>query len=236
MDKPYPRAVLFDLDNTILADDASAQQSWQQVCADYAPNLAVSSDDLFRAIEETRRRFWNDTANSDINRLNLHKATREVVAIALGMMGLNSPEIGQRIAEDYRTRREETVEPFPGAIEALYKFGAKGIRLGLVTNGETVTQRNKIKKFQLELYFDYILIEGEFGVGKPDHRVFLHSLDTLGIKSGDAWMVGDHLHYDIAPAMELGLLGIWVDWAGTGLPEDAPIKPDGVIGNIAELI
>ena len=44
-----------------------------------------------------------------------------------------------------------------------------------------------------QAYRDVVLtmVEDEFGVGKPDKRVFLHSLEKLGAEPKDAWMVGD---------------------------------------------
>ena len=144
--------------------------------------------------------------------------------------------MGNRLADDYRSRRVTAVEAFPGAIEALRTLRSKGVRLGLVANGEAKEQRNKVERFQLEQYFGSILIEGEFGIGKPNHEVFLHTLMKLKTQVEDAWMVGDSLHYDIAPAIELGLLGVWVDWEGKGLPKDNPTKPDRILRNITELL
>ena len=77
-------------------------------------------------------------------------------------------------------------------------------------------------------------IEGEFGIGKPDKRVFLHSLKQLGVEPGDAWMVGDHLTNDVEGAQNAGLVGIWVDWRGDGLPDSTSVQPDRIVNAISE--
>ncbi|MGA9348435.1 MAG: HAD-IA family hydrolase [Anaerolineae bacterium] len=41
------------------------------------------------------------------------------------------------------------------------------------------------------------MIKGEFGVGKPDDRVYLHALDQLNVKPEETWMVGDNLEWDV---------------------------------------
>ena len=51
--------------------------------------------------------------------------------------------------------------------------------MALLTNGSAAIQRRRIEKHALATYFDYILIEGEFGIGKPDRRVYLHANSHL---------------------------------------------------------
>src|SRR5207245_470771 len=70
---------------------------------------------------------------------------------------------------------------------------ARGLPLALVTNGDAVQQRDKIERHDLARYFDAILIEGEFGCGKPEERVYREALRRLGVGSEGAWMVGDPL-------------------------------------------
>jgi FMN phosphatase YigB (HAD superfamily) len=52
----------------------------------------------------------------------------------------------------------------------------------------------------------------------------------------EVWMVGDHLAHDIAPALALGMQGIWVDYARTGLPHTAPCVPSRIIDALPELL
>jgi putative hydrolase of the HAD superfamily len=89
---------------------------------------------------------------------------------------------------------------------------------------------------RLEPFFDYVLIEEEFGAGKPDPRVYLQALDQLHVAPGEAWMVGDHLEWDVAAPQQLGIFGIWHDFAGTGLPSPCTITPDRIIQTLIELL
>jgi putative hydrolase of the HAD superfamily len=49
-------------------------------------------------------------------------------------------------------------------------------------------------------------------------------------------MVGDNLEWDVAGAQAVGIRGIWLDKAGSGVPEGVAIRPDAVIRSIAELL
>lgn len=106
----------------------------------------------------------------------------------------------------------------------------------MITNGESRAQRAKIERFDLARHFAYVLIEGEFGVGKPDHAVFRHVLNALGYQARQAWMLGDSLTFDIAPALDLGVEAIWVDRLGIGLPKNAPCTPNRIVSRIADIL
>ena len=231
-----PKAILFDLDNTILAFDTAGDKARQHLCEKFAPRFdGLESAVLLQAINEARYLYWDDPERYKWGRLNIRIAQREIVSTAFARLSIDAPNISDEIADEYSVLREEFIEPFPGAIEALKHLSASGIPLGLVTQGQPDSQIRKIERFGLAPLFVHILIEGEFGIGKPDKRVFLHSLEQLEVEARDAWLVGDHLTNDVEGAQEVGIKGIWVDWRGNGLPETAPVKPDRIIQAISEL-
>lgn len=59
-----------------------------------------------------------------------------------------------------------------GALEIINLCKVKGYKLGLITDGRSVTQRNKLKALGIEKLFDKIVISEEFGSTKPDDRNF----------------------------------------------------------------
>src|SRR5438309_12069001 len=86
---------------------------------------------------------------------------------------------------------------FPDAVESLEHFRRRGVSLALVTNGDASLQRDKGERLGLARFFDVILIEGEFGVGKPEEIVYRHVLQALDTAPEEAWMAGDHLEFDV---------------------------------------
>ena len=133
-------------------------------------------------------------------------------------------------------RRWDVMQLFPGVVDALGHLRDGGVAMALVTNGDRGQQRRKIEQFDLARFFDVILIEGEFGAGKPDDRVYHHVLDRLCIKATEAWMVGDNLEWDVAGPQRLGMRGVWLDPLGQGLPDPPPVRPDFIIRHFAEIL
>jgi len=232
-----PRAILLDLDDTILDFTASAARCWQRVCERFAPRFeSLAPSRLLAAIEERRLWFWDDPERHRRGRLDLVRARREIVAAALSQLGVDAPALGNELADTYALEREEAIEPMPGAIDALRALRRQGTRLALVTNGTAQEQRHKIDRFDLAGFFDCIVIEGEFGAGKPDERVYLHALEELKIEPEEAWMIGDNLEWDVRAPQQLGVLGIWLDYGGQGLPEGSPVHPDRIVRSLSELV
>ena len=88
----------------------------------------------------------------------------------------------------------------------------------------------------LARWFDAILIEGEMGYGKPEEAVYREALRRLGVEAADAWMIGDHLEFDVGAPQRLGLRGVWVDRLQAGLPANAGVVPHRIVRDLSEML
>jgi len=232
---PQPSAVLFDMDGTILDWQLGMEDSWRASCVELCDG-SYEPAALHAAIRVQRDWYWEDPERERAGRLNVNEASRETVRRAFAELGLKVIDLANRIGDDYRARRAAHIVPYPGAIETLRTLRARRIRLALLTNGDAGHQRGNVERHGLAPYFDCIVIEGEFGAGKPDERVFRHALQAVSCAPEAAWMVGDSLEADIAPAVALGMHAVWVDLEGAGLPEGAPAQPHRIVRAISELV
>ncbi len=236
MNPPLPKAVLLDLDDTILDDSGGIEHCWKEACFRYAHDLhGIDPFPLYEEIQRTREWFWADPDRHRRGRLDLEAAARDIVARSLDELGASNSALAAKIAKSYRFERDSRLEPFPDAIDTVRWLRESGCRLGLVTNGNAATQRGKVTRFRLTELFDAILIEGELGIGKPDPRVYTRAISELGVTAAQAWMVGDNLEWDVAQPQRMGMVGVWVDVSGAGLPAKNAIRPDRIVRGISEL-
>lgn len=230
------KTLLVDLDDTLLDYTGGVDESWLEACSALAAPAGVDPASLVAAIARTRRWFWSDPGRHRRERADMLGAWRKITAHALTDVGEPDGALAAAIAQDFATRRWERMELFPGVREALHRLRECGVLLALVTNGDRSHQRRKVEQYDLARFFDVILIEGEFGVGKPDESVYRHVLESLEATASEACMVGDNLDWDVAAPQRLGLRGIWVDAQGRGVPSTAPTRPDLIIREFPEIL
>lgn len=232
-----PKALLLDLDDTILESYGNPDTAWLQLCREFAGSLGdVAAKELQAAVLQARDWYWSDAKRARQGRLEMLRARRDILLRAFAEFNVPDPLLITRMGERYNQIREEAVRPIPGAIETLRRLRQAGMPLGLITNGNAEMQRAKIERFSVAEYFDHVQIEGEFGIGKPDERAFRHALDSLGVEPTEAWMVGDNLDNDIRGAQQAGIHAIWVDTHGSGLPDGTTVRPDSIIRSLLDLV
>jgi putative hydrolase of the HAD superfamily len=235
-----PRAMLIDMDDTILSAYGRPDIAWNYVATEFAGELApLLPQQVAAAIVASGRKFW---ASADAEwRLKLAEARHEVVrggfsALAAAGHDALSMDLAIRLADRFTCYREEQMFVFPGAHDAIDALKAYGVKLALVTNGAAVLQRAKVVRFALTDRFDHIQIEGEHGFGKPDERAYQHAMQALGVTAAETWMIGDNLEWEVEVPQRLGIFSIWIDVHGEGLPAESTVQPDRIIRSLTELL
>jgi putative hydrolase of the HAD superfamily len=229
------RALLLDLDDTLLDYSGDVDLSWSQACHAGCTGT-VRAEQLLPAIAEARRWFWSDPERHRRERVNMLRAWQQIVVNALERLGASDDGLAAAIALDFAARRRERMRLYPETLDCLAMLRERGVPLGLVTNGDASQQRDKIERHALGRFFDVIVIEGEFGVGKPHEAVFRHALGVLGARPDETWMAGDHLEFDVGGAQRLGMRAAWMDRTDTGLPAGCSVRPDRIIRTLKELM
>jgi putative hydrolase of the HAD superfamily len=236
---PFPKGILFDMDGVLLIRTQSPEKTWQRVCLQFAPLLGLSPQRLEEVLRESRHTYRkaleHDPQKQRRDRLQPFETRQEVVERALEQAGRLESTLASDMVRAYEAISEGSRLLAPYALETLQMLRDRAFPLALISNGNATYQRRKIKEHHLEPFFDLILIEEEFGLAKPDHRIFQAALDKLSLAAQETWMVGDDLTFDIAATQRLGICAIWVDHAGTGLPEESSIRPDRIIHTLLEL-
>lgn len=232
-----PRAFLIDLDDTILTA-GRRPEVLLEVARERADEIAPHAPEMIAdLLEAAHAAFWSDPERHKIARFSIPQARRQVVREEFARLSpALSEDIAHAFADRFTQAREAMTVFFPGALEGLAALRERGIRMALITNGSSATQRAKIDRFGLAEYFDHIQIEGEAGFGKPEDRAYHHAMQALGAAPHETWIVGDHLEWEIAAPQRLGLTAVWCDGYGRGLPEGSAVRPCHTVGSLSEIV
>ena len=134
--------------------------------------------------------------------------------------------------------------PYPAEFEILYddteavlKELTKKYKLAVIANQSKGTNE-RLKKFGIYDYFNFILASSDVGYSKPDLRIFQSAIIKASCKSCEAIMVGDRLDNDIVPAKKTGMGTVWIKQGYGGMQsiKEDDYKPDFTVASLNELL
>src|ERR1041385_8956805 len=177
------RAVLFDLDNTLVDRDrafracVNAQFRDLAVCTEL-----LQLDHRGRGDRDALFNLWEK-----------HAGTRK-----------NQTVIERLIAE--------RIQPDRRLLDAL-RVLSKTMKLGIITNGSGEAQRWKFFAAGLEEVIspDRVWVSAEVGLAKPNPAIFLLAAQSLGETPEHCLYIGDHEQDDLLGATNAGLRACLVD-------------------------
>lgn len=97
----------------------------------------------------------------------------------------------------------------------LHRLAELSMPAGLITDGRSITQRNKLKALQLENYFRDVIISEEFGSAKPDERNYRYFEDKY--PGHEFYYFGDNTGKDFATPARLGWVTVCLKDRGTNI-------------------
>jgi putative hydrolase of the HAD superfamily len=189
------KAVLFDLDGTLLDRDKSIEQfiSAQYDRLDRQLNHIAKIDYSNRFIElDCHGHVWKDKVYQDL--------VTEFKIDAIDW---------QELLHDYETQFQFHCIPFPGLVEMLNRLKQQGYLLGIISNGRGEFQMSAISGLGIKDYFDVILISETERIRKPRLEIFHRAIDRLGVSAQESVFVGDNPEADIMGAKNAKMQAIW---------------------------
>ncbi|MDF1791348.1 MAG: HAD family hydrolase [Thalassobaculaceae bacterium] len=233
-----PTAILFDLDDTLISAHLHPRAAWTTALETLGglPDDPAAADAAI-TIHTAAKWYWSDAERHRIGRLDILAARRAILTRAFAEMGWSEDaDLIERLGRHFTEQRTRDTKLFPDAVETLEGLAARGVRLGLITNGNAVDQRAKVDRFDLARHFFHVQIEGEVGFGKPEERAYAHALEKLGTSVTETWIIGDNLDWEVIVPQRLGFYAIWRDPIGKGLPDGSEAKPDRIVTRLTELL
>lgn len=189
------KAVIFDLDGTLLDRDSSLKCFIQDQYERYSEELAhiPKQEYISRFIELDHKGYvWKDKVYQQLlNEYDLSNLTWE------GML------------DDYLHYFPAHCVPFLHMEDVLKELKKKGLLLGMITNGFTDFQWMNIKALRIDHYFDTILVSEQEGIKKPHKDIFLRALKALDVSAEESVYIGDHPENDVLGARGAGMHAVW---------------------------
>jgi FMN phosphatase YigB (HAD superfamily) len=205
------KAVTFDFWNTLFADAHGRERESLRAAILRDSLLAAGLQVTEHALADSLRASWD---YFDGVWLHEHRTPpcAELVEAILASLGATLP---QPLFDELVTRYERLVlelppEPMPGAVYTMPQL-AERYRLAVICDtgySPGAVLRELLAKHGLLAYFEYTYFSNEHGMSKPDTRVFVHTLEELGVRPTEAAHVGDIQRTDVAGAQTAGMAAV----------------------------
>ncbi len=193
------KAVFFDLDDTLYdtSDFARlARRAAINVMID--AGLPLTPDEAYKLLREIiKEKGSNYDKHFNILTKRVYGEEKPLL-IALGMI-------------TYHNVKFALLRLFPETMSTLIYLKSKGYHLGIISNGITIKQWEKLIRLGLHHFFDEVITSEEAGVEKPDKKIFQKSLDRMGCKAEKSIMIGNKFSEDIIGALNAGMYAILVN-------------------------
>lgn len=253
------RAVLFDLDDTLLWDERCVEEAFAATCKYAQDKTGVNAEQLEAFVRQAARELFASyetypfTQNIGINPFEAlwgrfaegeHPEFRLLAQLApmyrqsawtQGLQAAGQPNdaLGAELAERFMSERRSRSYVYDETYEVLRQLIAQ-YPLLLLTNGSPDLQQEKLNgERELLSYFDHIVISGHHPQGKPDPELFKHTMSLLGIEPHEGIMIGDKLTTDILGAQNVGMHHAWLNRKGVELSGN--IHPEYTIASLREI-
>ena len=89
-----------------------------------------------------------------------------------------------------------------GVLEMIQAFKSKESKFGIITDGRSVTQHNKVEALGISQLIDKLLISEEFGASKPAPALYESFMESDNQKQ--FYYIGDNIHKDFITPKRLG--------------------------------
>ena len=229
MPLPY-RAVIFDLDGTLIREDVGFEEAVRAVaCALRERGFAVSDGAYLAAARANIAEARAASGGAWPTWLTPLESIRRTLE-RVGAPDRLAPELEPAA----RQARLDCLELLPDAQATLEALQPQ-LPLGLVTNGDSAVQREKLRRCNLERFFGAIAISGDLGVAKPEPAIFTGALETLAVAPEESVYVGNSYPLDVEGAAAAGMATIWLDGDDVGPPPRAKTQPPARIRTLSEL-
>ncbi len=159
---------------------------------------------------------------------NLEEVRLEAFRQTLKDVGRPNEELACLLNQVYLKHRFEDIELFDDVLPTLKALQHR-YSLGILSNGNSYPER-----CGLENMFEFVVFSQDYGIEKPDPRIFQIALEKARCSEAELLHVGDSLVDDVLGAINAGIRCVWLN--RQGVHQNLDVKIDHETSSLSELL
>ena len=186
------KGIIFDLDDTLYSEKEYVKSGFQEV-ARFLATFTSTEAEIYT------QKLWS-----------YFEEGKPALDVLLGKVNsvCHHNNLKERCLQIYRNQENPNIHLYEGVTAMLSKFKKSGFKLGIITDGRSEGQRNKIKALSLESLIDDIIITDELGgiqFRKPCDIAFRIIQMRWRLPAPEIVYIGDNMNKDFQAPKQLGM-------------------------------
>ena len=223
---PMPKAILFDLDDTLWPIAPVIRQAEIRLHGWLATNAPAVAERF--SIDSLRLARAALLAAQPAFHHDLGALRRAGLMAAFAQAGEDRGKVEHAMVEFFAARN--AVVPYDDVLPGLQRLQGHYL-VGSVTNGNA-----DLGAIGLAHHFSVSVAAHELGRSKPDAAIFHLACAQLGVAPAEALYVGDDILLDVRGAQQAGLRAVWMNRTGSDAHVERGVTPDAICANFDELL
>jgi putative hydrolase of the HAD superfamily len=223
------KAILFDLDDTLVDHNAAIREAASALFYQVIPNskheLNLFQEQWIFLTRQWYKKFFNQ-------QVTFQESGRGRLKEAFSNYGYRfSDTDADALLSEYWKDYVSKCQLFDDVVECFMQL--QKYKIGVVTNGQEAQQVEVLRQCGILPALDIIVTSETAGAAKPAHEIFQYACAKLKVQPIHCVYVGDNLELDAIASTDAGLVGVWLN----RFYEDLQVSPQNVrqINRLTEL-
>ncbi|NOX28847.1 MAG: HAD family hydrolase [Actinobacteria bacterium] len=195
------RGIAFDIDQTLWDFHSARRAALDGVLTALLSRTTVDGPED-RHIDDLQARYDRLEAARPASALSAIR--RESLHQAAAVAAPGDKTLGDELGDLYFSIRHQPGNAFDDARPALEELSALGLKLAVVSNGNT-----SLEALQLSDLFATVVLAPDVGTAKPEPQIYSIVEHQLSLAPAALVCVGDDLENDVCAPQRKGWRGIW---------------------------
>ncbi|BAT54519.1 HAD-superfamily hydrolase, subfamily IA, variant 1 [Nostoc sp. NIES-3756] len=224
------KAIIFDLDNTLLNFELCERQAILgalKACSISLDLYRISETIFLQVFETHNSQFWKQR-----DRFSPSKITEMSYQSTFNDLNININKTSY-LSRSFWDIFNHSAVTEPGVYELLTVLEGS-YRLAVITNGFVSAQVPRMQSVGIAHFFEEIVVSEAIGFAKPSPEIFHHTLSKLDLTAVQVLYVGDSLSYDYTGATQVNIDFCYYNRKNQALPQE--VQPRFVINQLLKLL
>jgi len=195
--------ILFDLDNTIYDYNKAHQKAISCVFDNMNNDFNINKEELEKSFKNEKKKYQQCCYRQAASHNKFIQIKKLLERYSLDLSKVNY------YYKIYTETFNANIELYPNVLNFIRFCKSRNIKMYILTNNICSDQLERLTHINIIHFFEKIYTSEEFGIEKPDIKLFYYILSDIGCGKDEIVKIGDNYLNDIEPLYLNDIYSFW---------------------------